>query len=135
MVKIKRGTELWCDVPNRIGVVAGITKAVADTRTNVMAMASWVSPADPAKAYFRILTANNNKTTNALKKLGYTVKQTDVLLVEAPNKPGAFCPVAHKIANAGININHVYATAIGQKGIVVLSTDDNAKAIAAARQQ
>lgn len=129
MAKVTKSTEIWCNIPNKVGIVAGITKAVSQTRTNILATASWGATSNPEKGYFKILTSNNNKAAEAIKKLGYTVKKNDILIVELPNKPAAFQPVAQKIADAGININYQYATTGGKKGQMVLSTNNDHKAM------
>ncbi|MBI2485777.1 MAG: acetolactate synthase, partial [Deltaproteobacteria bacterium] len=65
----------------------------------------------------------------ALAKLGIEAKDEDVVAVEMPNKIGELQKVAKKIADAGININYVYATTgTGKTSICVLQTSDNAKA-------
>jgi hypothetical protein len=81
-----------------------------------------------------MVTSNNPKATKVVKTLGYEVKKNDVLLMELSNKPGAFYPVAQKIADAGINIDYHYATTGGPKGQIVLSTDNNTKAMRIIKQ-
>ena len=39
-----------------------------------------------------MLTSDNVKSSAELKKLGYTITETDVLLVNLGNKPGTFAP-------------------------------------------
>lgn len=134
MSKVTKTTELWCNIPNHVGVVAGITRAVAETKTNILATASWVSGSDPEKGYYKMVTNNNPRVFQAIKKLGYEVKKTPVLLVGLPNRPGSFYPYAQKIADAGININYHYATTTGPKGQVVLATDNNTKTMKLIRQ-
>jgi len=134
MPKVTKTTELWCNIPNHIGVVAGITRAIAETRTNILATASWVSSTTPTKGYYKMVTTNNPKAATALKNLGYDVKKTDVLVVDLPNRSGSFYPVAQRIAEAGININYHYATTTGPKGQIILSTNNNNKAMQLIRQ-
>ena len=134
MTKVTKTTELWCNIPNQIGIVAGITRAVSETKTNILATASWVSSVEPTKGYFKMVAANIPKAAQAMKKLGYDVKKTDVLLVDLPNKTGTFYPLAQRIADAGININYHYATTTGPKGQVVLSTNSNTRAMQLIRQ-
>ena len=134
MTTVKKYTELWCTIPNKVGVVAGITQAVERTGSNILATASWQSASAPKKSYFKILTTDNPKTIETMKKLGYEVKENEVLLLELPNKPGTFHPVSQRIADAGINIDYHYATAAGPNSLVVLSTDNNTKSMEIARQ-
>lgn len=127
MAKVTETTELLCVIPNKPGKVAGIAQAVSKTRTNIVAMMTWLSSTDPDKSYCKMITSNTPKAAQAIQKLGYEVKKYDVLLVNLANKPGAFYPLAQKIADAGININYQYATTGGTKGQMALSTDNNHK--------
>ena len=77
MTTVKKYTELWCTIPNKVGVVAGITQAVERTGSNILATASWQSGSDPQKGYFKILTTDNPKTREAMTKLGYEVKENE----------------------------------------------------------
>ena len=53
-----------------------------------------------------------------------------MVCVEVANEPGGLNAVARKLADAGIGIHVVFATAgHGEKAIVVLDTTDNAKAV------
>ncbi|MFH1229880.1 MAG: hypothetical protein V1709_00120 [Planctomycetota bacterium] len=129
MSKVIEATELLCVIPNKPGAVARLTQAVSRTRTNILAMMSWLSATDPDKSYCKMITSNTPKAVQAIKKLGYEVKKYTVLIVNLPNRPGAFYPLAQKIADAGININYNYATTSGTKGQVVLSTNNDHKAM------
>ena len=128
MAKVKEATELLYVIPNKPGAVAVLTKAVSRTRTDILATMSWLSSTDPDKSYCKMITSNTPKAVQAIKKLGYEVKKYPVLMVDLPNRPGAFFPIAQKIADAGININYHYATTSGTKAQMVLSTNNDHKA-------
>jgi hypothetical protein len=130
MATVKKGTELWVTTTDQVGTAAGFTNAVSAVKANILAMSSY---GQGNKGYFKMVTSDNPKAARAVKTLGYNVKAKDVLLVEVPNKPGTFQPLAQKIARAGININYSYWTALGAKSLVVLSTDNNARAMTALR--
>jgi hypothetical protein len=121
MAKVKEATELLCVIPNKPGSVARIAQAVSETRTNIVAMISC------DQTYCKMVTSNNPKAAQAIKKLGYDISKNNVLIVDLPNRVGAFYPLAQKIAEAGININYHYATTSGPKAQVVLSTNNDSK--------
>lgn len=131
MATVKKGTELWVTTADQVGTAAGFTQAVLTVKANILAMSSY---GQGNKGYFKLVTTNNPKAARAVKTLGYNVKEKDVLLVEVTNKPGTFYPLAQKIAQAGVNINYSYWTALGPKSLVVLSTDNNTRAMTALRQ-
>ena len=127
MAKVAEATELLCVIPNKPGSVAGVIRAVSQSGVNILAMTSWLSSTDPDKSYFKLITANTPKTVQVMRDLNYEINKHPVLIVDLPNKPGSFFPLAQKIAEAGINIRYHYATTGGPKGQVVLSTDNNPK--------
>ena len=129
MAKVIEATELLCLIPNKPGKVAEITQAVSESKVNILATISWLSSTDPDKSYFKMITSNTPKAVQAIEKLGYEISKYHVLLLNLPNKVGVFYQLAHKIADAGINIHSHYATTGGPKGQVVLSTDNNHKAM------
>jgi hypothetical protein len=127
MAKVTETTELLCVIPNKPGSVAGVTGAVSQSGINILAMTSWLSSTDPDKSCFKLITSNTPETVEVMRNLGYEVDKYTVLIVDLPNKPGSFYPLAQKIADAGINIHYHYATTDGPKAQVVLSTDNNPK--------
>jgi len=56
------------------------------------------------------------------------VLETEVLVVQVPDKPGSLHGIAEKIAGAGISLQWACATTTGGEAAVVFSTSDNAKA-------
>jgi hypothetical protein len=59
------------------------------------------------------------------------VVQTDVLLIEAENKPGALADVSAKLAAADINIEYCYTAVLpsAKRGLLVLRASDAKKAL------
>jgi hypothetical protein len=51
------------------------------------------------------------ETKIALERLGFRVIETDVIVVELENKPGATGRVASLLSQNGINIDYLYASA------------------------
>ena len=56
---------------------------------------------------------------------------TDVLLVEGDNRPGSLARSAHRLAEAGVNIEYLYcSTGTGvKKGLLVLRVSETKKAL------
>jgi hypothetical protein len=77
------------------------------------------------------LTTNSNvKAKKALAPLGVVTEERDVVEVEVPDKPGELQKIAKKIAEAGIDIEYMYATASsGKAETCIFMTSDNSKAM------
>jgi hypothetical protein len=62
--------------------------------------------------------------------LGVVTEERDVVEVEVPDKPGELQKIAKKIAEAGIDIEYMYATASsGKAETCIFMTSDNSKAM------
>jgi hypothetical protein len=85
-------------------------------------------------AFFNLITNSNAKAKKALAPLGFGIEEKDVIQVELPNKPGELQKVAKKIADAGIDIEFMYATTAGGKAACVLKTADDQKAMQVIRK-
>ena len=91
---------------NRPGALEGVTKIISDAGINIRAL----SLADTSD--FGILRLIVNDVENAwkiLKQNGYTVKRTDVVAVEVPDRPGGLHSILAVLNKKGINVEYMYA--------------------------
>lgn len=131
MAKVRKVTEIRLSMPNRVGLLSEITTAVAKAKVNVNAICAY---ALENTAFFNLITDSNSKAKKALASLGYGIEEKDVIQVELPNKPGELQKVAKKIADAGIDIDFMYATTTGSKATCILKTVDDQKAMKVTRK-
>ena len=128
MTKARKVKEISFTIPNRVGLLSEVTTAIAKAKANITAICAYGME---NSAYFMLTTDSNAKAKKALASLGMGIEEKDVLQVEMPNKPGELQKVAKKIADAGIDIAYVYATAGGGKTTCVFKSADDQKAIKA----
>jgi hypothetical protein len=131
MAKIRKVKEIRLSMPNRVGLLSEITTAVAKAKVNLNAVCAYSLE---NTAFFNLITGSNAKAKKALAPLGYETTEKDVIQVELPNKPGELQKVAKKIADAGIDIDFMYATTAGGKATCILKTADDLNAIKAIRK-
>jgi hypothetical protein len=114
-------------MPNEIGGLDRLARAIADKGVNILGVCAWV---EGSEAVIRLLTDDSVRVADALKPQ-YTVRQTDVLVAELPHKPGMLHRVTEKLAQADIDIRHLYAAATGSQDrcLVVFSTANNDRAM------
>ncbi len=117
--------EIHATVADKVGLLADATDKVKDAGVNITALCAW---AEGDKGHLRMITEDNDKVCQAVSPLMESCEMDDAVTVKAANTPGALNEIAHKLADAGININLVYATAEGDQATVILKTTDNAKA-------
>ena len=80
----------------------------------------------------RFVTDDPEKTTNVLKSQGYSVKETEVIVVEVPDHPGGLQAILKPLKGADINVLYLYPfLGRGESGqpIVIVGVDRTKEAI------
>jgi hypothetical protein len=116
---MKKISELYVILEDVPGTVSELLRVLKKNKISIYAVGLFIDTA-------RLLVSNPQKGLEVVQEHGYVVELRDVIRVELPNKPGAIYQIAHKVANAGININNLYG-AVGEKesaGILILETDN-----------
>ncbi len=127
MAKAKKLKQLSCSMPDRAGLLFEVTDAIATAKINITSICAYGMD---NTAYFMLITENNAKAKKALVHCGLMVKEDEVVAVDLPNKAGELQKIARKIADAGINIVYMYATAAaGKSSTCIFKTSDDKKAI------
>jgi hypothetical protein len=102
-------TQLAISLVNRPGMLARICQALAEAQINIHALT--VIEVWGENSTVRIVVSDAERATTALRQAGITAMETDVLMIEARNKPGALAAIAERLAAAGINIEYAYLSA------------------------
>ncbi len=127
--------ELIIITENKIGVLADISKMLAERGINIEAIAGYGLPDNTAK--LMLVTNDNLRAMDALKTNGHKpIKESDVILLELENKIGALKGVTEILAQNKVDIKYVYATTChsGCPSRMVFATSDNPKAISLLRK-
>ena len=125
------GKEIVVTVSNKIGVLADMSKLVAEHGINIDAVAGYAAGNE---AKIMLVTNDNLRVTDALKKAGYnSIKEEEVVILDLENKAGALKNVLSVLAAQSIDIKHIYGTTCGGgcPAKLILSTSDNEKALVA----
>jgi hypothetical protein len=129
MAKARKAKEISFTMPNKAGLLSEVSRAISGANVNITAICAY---AMGDTAYFMLTTASNVKAKKALEPLGVVIEERDVVEVELLNRPGELQKVAKRIADAGIDIEYMYATAgAGKSTSCVFKTGDNQKTIRA----
>ena len=120
-------TQFSVFLVNKPGVLAVVTGALAKAKVNVTALTLMDSV---EHGVLRLVTDN---TVGARKVLGASHDEwaeSDVLVMELDNSPGAFAKVTNILADAHINISYAYCTggAVGGRTTAVFKVADIKKA-------
>jgi hypothetical protein len=128
MLKARPAKEVVVRVRNEIGVLAQLSRLVADKGINILAACAWVEGGD---GVVHLVTNDNLRVVDALRAKNYNPRESDVVLIESPHKPGLLRHVTDKLAGAGVDIHHLYATAgeTQDKCLIVFASANNDHAI------
>ena len=133
MLTATLGKELVIRRLNEIGALAEIAKTVAEKGVSIIAVCAWV---EGSTGVIRLLIDDALRAADALRAKTYEVRESPVVMVEVPHKPGMLKFMTEKLKEAGIDIHHLYASAASDqaKCVVVFSCSDNQKAVVALNQ-
>ena len=113
-------------VSNAVGRLAEVTEKVKAEGINILALCAWV---DGDIGHLLLLADDSDKACAAIQGSVDSCEFQEVVCAKMPNTPGALNEAARKLAEAGIGIDMVYATAAdAQEAPVVFATTDNARA-------
>lgn len=106
---------------NRPGTLSNLTKILLDKNINMRAL----TVADTADyGIIRMIVDDPEKTIKVLKDHEYLVSETDVVAVEAKDKPGGLYEIATAMGEKNVNIEYLYTTLKQGKAIMIIRVSD-----------
>src|SRR5437763_4137416 len=100
---------------NKPGRLANVLMALAREKVNVVALTIMDSHDN---SVLRLVTSDTPRTQRVLQALNTQFSETDVLMVELRNQPGALAHVCEQLALAHVNIDYAYVSSGGRNGKV-----------------
>lgn len=94
---------------NHPGVVADLCEALNERNINIRAL-TVLETCDIGT--LRMIVDNVELTKEVLRTWGAAYIVSPVIAITIPDRPGAFGQIARRLANEGINIEYVYASAL-----------------------
>jgi hypothetical protein len=130
--RVTIGEEIVITTRNKVGLLADISAMLANHGVNVESALGYEAG---STAKLMLVTNANLVIVGELKKTKKykSVKETEVVMVELEDKPGALKVVTTELKQAGIDIKYVYVTSPSHPGgssRMVLQTSDNEEAMA-----
>lgn len=121
-------TQLALFLDNKPGTLARVCDALSAAKINIYA----ITTSDTVDhTVVRMVVNDPRRALLLCEEHGTLVVDNEVLMIEGDNKPGSLAAIAHKLANAGINIEYCYcATSPGSKrGLLILRPSNPKKAL------
>ena len=119
--------ELTVRLANSPGTLGRVAEVLGGERINMLAMSL------DANGALRLVVDNPLHAAGSLRDQHYQVEERDVLYATMPNEPGSLGRVVKMLAEAGINLDYVYASGIDRIPMVavVIGVQDAQRASAA----
>jgi hypothetical protein len=121
-------TQLALFLDNRPGTLARVCDALSGAKINIYA----ITTSDTVDhSVIRMVVSDTRKAMLLFEEHGTLVVESEVLLIEGDNKPGSLARIAHKLAEAKINIEYCYCATPpdARKGLLILRLSDAKKAL------
>jgi hypothetical protein len=120
--------QLAIFLDNRPGTLARVVDALAEAKINIYA----ITTSDTVDhSVIRLVVSDYRKAMHVFEEHGTLVVEDDVLMIEGTNKPGELARLAHKLADAKINIEYCYSAtpAESKNGLMIMRVSNAAKAL------
>jgi hypothetical protein len=121
-------TQLALFLDNRPGTLARVCDALSEARINIYA----ITTSDTVDhSVIRMVVSDTRKALLFFEERGTLVVESEVLMIEGSNKPGSLAKLAHKLADAQINIEYCYCATPpeAKKGLLILRVSNAKKAL------
>jgi hypothetical protein len=115
--------QLSVFIENKAGRVSEVTDVLGSAGVNIRGF----SVSDTADyGIVRLVVDDPERGMQVLQEAGFTVKESEVICIELPDKPGGLAGVLKIISDAGVNIEYVYSLV---STYVVVNVTDIARAL------
>lgn len=120
--------QLALFLENEPGTLARLTDALSKAKINIYA----ISTSDTVDhSVVRIVVSDYRRALQIFEEHGTLVIEDDVLMLDGYNKPGSLSEIAHKLADAKINIEYCYCATPpdAKRGLMILRVSNPQKAM------
>ena len=122
--------DVWCgEIADRCGGLAQKIDAVAAVGANLEFVIARRAPDKPGRGLVFMAPLQGTAQVRAANAVGLA-KDPNVhtLRLEGPNRPGFGSKITHAVAEAGISMRGLSATALGRRSVTYLAFDTDADA-------
>ena len=126
--------QLSIFVANKPGVLASVCDLLKKEKISIHAI---TTSDNRDYSIIRLVVNETRRALRLLEDYGTLVQQTEVILVEGPNKPGTIGEISRQLAAAHINIDYLYSTTspTAKNGLLVFKPSNVPKALKALNQR
>jgi len=120
--------QLAIFLDNRPGTLARVCDALGQAGVNIHA----ITTSDTVDhSVIRMVVSDYRKALHVFDEHNTLVVDDDVLMIDGLNKPGSLARIAHRLAEANVNIEYCYCATSpdAKKGLLIVRASDPHKAL------
>ena len=106
-MRVKKFGELLVSGENRIGFLYDISDKISSAGINILAISAY---SYDNKAFFRMVTSDNDKAKIVLSSLGCGIEEKQVVSAEVEDRVGELKEMTSKLKDSGIDLKYIYGT-------------------------
>jgi hypothetical protein len=121
-------TQLALFLDNRPGMLARVCDALSAAKINIYA----ITTSDTVDhSVIRMVVSDTRRALLLFEEHGTLVVESEVLLIDGDNKPGSLARIAHRLADAKVNIEYCYCATPpdARKGLLIMRLSNARKAL------
>ncbi len=104
---VRSTTQFSVFLVNKPGILSRVCDALAEKKINLVALTLMDSV---EHGVFRLVAENVDKARAALTELNIPMTETEVLVAEMPNRPGAMADLCARLNSDHVSIKYAYVT-------------------------
>lgn len=126
--------QLSIFVANKPGVLGKVCDLLKKEKINILAI---TTSDNRDYSLIRLVVDQTRRALDLLEDYGTLVQETDVIMIDGPNKPGTIAEMAHRLGAAKVNIDYLYcATPPSAKaGLLIFKPSNVPKALKVLNQR
>jgi hypothetical protein len=120
--------QLAIFLDNRPGMLARVCDALSAAKINIFA----ITTSDTVDhSVIRMVVSDTRKAVGVFEEHGTLVVEDEVIMFEGDNKSGSLARLAHKLADAKVNIEYCYSATSpnAKKGLMIMRVSNVHKAL------
>lgn len=126
--------QLSIFVANKPGVLGNVCDLLKKEKINILAI---TTSDNRDHSIIRLVVDEPHRTLGLLEDYGTLVQQTDVIMIEGPNRLGAIAEISRSLGVAKVNIDYLYCATppSAKSGLLIFKPSNVAKALKVLNQR
>jgi len=126
--------QLSIFVANKPGVLGNVCELLKKEKLNILAI---TTSDNRDHSVIRLVVDDWHRALGLLEEFGTLVQETDVIMIDGPNRPGVIAEMARRLGDAKVNIDYLYCATppSAKSGLLIFKPSNVAQALKVLNQR